>query len=73
MTLEVTTTRLPDRTADRVLALPVVLALALAPGALATGPPGSYTTPVFSDGFESGSLIGWANAVVGQAKFTFIP
>ncbi len=42
-----------------LLALPLLLALALAPGAAATGPPGSYTTPVFSDGFESGSLLAW--------------
>ena len=55
-----------------MLALPVVLALAFAPGALATGPPGSYTTPVFSDGFESGSLIGW-DGLLGNGSATVIP
>ncbi len=55
-----------------VLALPLVLALAFAPGALATGPPGSYTTSVFSDGFESGSLIGW-DGLLGNGSATVIP
>src|SRR5689334_3566312 len=54
------------------LTLPVVLALSFAPGALATGPPGSYTTPVFSDGFESGSLIGW-DGLLGNGSATVIP
>jgi titin len=49
-----------------------VLALAFAPGASATGPPGSYTTPVFSDGFESGSLIGW-DGLLGNGSATVIP
>jgi N,N-dimethylformamidase beta subunit-like protein/fibronectin type III domain protein len=52
-----------------LLALPLALALALAPGAGATGPPGSYTTQVFADGFESGSLIGW-NGLLGNGSAT---
>ena len=60
------------RRAPRVLmllALPLLLALALAPGAAATGPPGSYTTPVFSDGFESGSLLAW-DGLLGNGSAT---
>ncbi|HEY7148810.1 MAG TPA: fibronectin type III domain-containing protein [Gaiellaceae bacterium] len=59
----------PVRRVVLLLALPLVLALALAPGAAATGPPNSYTTPVFSDGFESGTLLGW-NGLLGNGSAT---
>jgi hypothetical protein len=60
------------RRAAVLLALPLVLALALAPGAGATGPPGSYTTQVFADGFEGGSLIGW-DGLLGNGSATVLP
>jgi predicted phage tail protein len=52
-----------------LVALPLAFALALPPGAAATGPPNSYTTPVFSDGFESGTLLGW-NGLLGNGSAT---
>lgn len=54
------------------LALPIALVLVFAPAGSATGPPGSYTTPVFSDGFESGSLIAW-NGLLGNGSATVLP
>src|SRR5439155_26131562 len=54
-----------------LLAVPLIVALAFAPGASATGPPGSYTTQVFADGFESGSLIGW-DGLLGNGSATVI-
>src|SRR5580765_198075 len=65
----------PVRRARRLIvlmALPFALMLFLAPAGSATGPPNSYTTQVFADGFESGSLLAW-DGLLGNGSATVLP